>query len=159
MAVQSGLRDFDVEFAITLLSQIAETANPPLLPGLTDRVYVRKCIVKNDELFNLLGECLQKGTFSEIRSLEMFQPVWINLSQTPHNMYSCKMHKICCLLLAFESIMVVPNGDSLILSDGNVPSNVSMTLTDNNVNGNVGSTVQAALPHPYPIQKRKEEKK
>ncbi|KAF8521967.1 hypothetical protein BU17DRAFT_64689 [Hysterangium stoloniferum] len=81
MAVQSGLRDFDVEFAITLLSQIAETANPPLLPGLTDRVYVRKCIVKNDELFNLLGECLQKGTFSEIRSLEMLQP---DHSEPPH---------------------------------------------------------------------------
>ncbi|KAF8503850.1 hypothetical protein BU17DRAFT_71750 [Hysterangium stoloniferum] len=72
--VQSGAKKFDLAFAITLLSQIAETANPPLLPGLTDRVYSRKCIVENDELFDLLGECLQKGSFSEIRSLEMFQP-------------------------------------------------------------------------------------
>ncbi|KAF8510678.1 hypothetical protein BU17DRAFT_97886 [Hysterangium stoloniferum] len=79
--VQSGAKKFDLPFAITLLSQIAETANPPLLPGLTDRVYSRKCIVENDELFDLLGECLQKGSFSEIRSLEILQP---DDSERPH---------------------------------------------------------------------------
>ncbi|KAF8495581.1 hypothetical protein BU17DRAFT_72509 [Hysterangium stoloniferum] len=74
LAVQLGLRKFNVELAIPLLGKIAETANPPLLPDLKNADYVRKCIVENDELFDLLGECLQKESFSEIRSLEMFQP-------------------------------------------------------------------------------------
>ncbi|KAF8514093.1 hypothetical protein BU17DRAFT_94784 [Hysterangium stoloniferum] len=78
--VQSGMKKFGLEFAVTLLSQIAETANPPLLPALNNRRDVRKCIVENDELFNLLGECLQKGSFSDIRSLEMLQPVRPHLS-------------------------------------------------------------------------------
>ncbi|KAF8488918.1 hypothetical protein BU17DRAFT_72780 [Hysterangium stoloniferum] len=74
LAVQLGLRKFNVELAIPLLGKIAETANPPLLPDLKNADHVRKCIVENDELFDLLGECLQKESFSEIRSLEMFQP-------------------------------------------------------------------------------------
>ncbi|KAF8523870.1 hypothetical protein BU17DRAFT_63521 [Hysterangium stoloniferum] len=74
LAVQSGVKKFELEFAITLLSLIAETANPPLLPALNTRRDARKCIVENDELFDLLGECLQKGSFSEIRSLEILQP-------------------------------------------------------------------------------------
>ncbi|KAF8516724.1 hypothetical protein BU17DRAFT_92559 [Hysterangium stoloniferum] len=81
VAVQSSLQEFDVELAVALLSQIAETANPPLLPALNNRRYVRKCIEENDELFNLLGECLQKESFSEIRSLEMLQS---DHSQPPH---------------------------------------------------------------------------
>ncbi|KAF8517295.1 hypothetical protein BU17DRAFT_92028 [Hysterangium stoloniferum] len=79
--IQSGVKEFDLPFAIALLSQIAETANPPLLPALNNRRDVRKCIVENDELFNLLGECLQKESFSEIRSLEMLQS---DHSEPPH---------------------------------------------------------------------------
>ncbi|KAF8523256.1 hypothetical protein BU17DRAFT_85925 [Hysterangium stoloniferum] len=79
-AVQSGVQEFDVGSAVMLLSQIAETANPPLLPALNNLRDARKCVVENDELFNLLGECLQKGSFSEIRSLEMLQPVRPHLS-------------------------------------------------------------------------------
>ncbi|KAF8512673.1 hypothetical protein BU17DRAFT_96067 [Hysterangium stoloniferum] len=81
--VQSGTKKFKLEFAVTLLSQIAETANPPLLPALNNRRHVRKCIEENDELFNLLGECLQKESFSEIRSLEMLQPDHSELPHTP----------------------------------------------------------------------------
>ncbi|KAF8497011.1 hypothetical protein BU17DRAFT_72417 [Hysterangium stoloniferum] len=77
--VQSGTKKFGLEFAVTLLSQIAETANPPLLPALNNRRDVRKCIVENDELFNLLGECLQKGSFSDIRSLGNFVISWVKL--------------------------------------------------------------------------------
>ncbi|KAF8521901.1 hypothetical protein BU17DRAFT_87449 [Hysterangium stoloniferum] len=80
--VKSGVKEFDIEVAVILLSRIAETANPPLLPGLNDHVYVRKCITENEELFNLLGECLQKESFSEIRSLEMLQP---DHSEPPHS--------------------------------------------------------------------------
>ncbi|KAF8522941.1 hypothetical protein BU17DRAFT_86519 [Hysterangium stoloniferum] len=74
-AVQSGLQEFDVYSAVTLLSQIAETAKPPLLPDLKNVKYAQKCIEENDELLDLLGECFQKESFSEIRSLEMLQPV------------------------------------------------------------------------------------
>ncbi|KAF8520349.1 hypothetical protein BU17DRAFT_88933 [Hysterangium stoloniferum] len=70
LAVQLGLQKFDIELAIPLLGKIAETANPPLLPDLKNADHVHKCIVENDELFDLLGECLQKESFSEIRSLE-----------------------------------------------------------------------------------------
>ncbi|KAF8498457.1 hypothetical protein BU17DRAFT_72319 [Hysterangium stoloniferum] len=79
--VQSGTKKFGLEFAVPLLSQIAETANPPLLPALNNRRDVRKCIVENDELFNLLVKCLQKESFSEIRSLEILQP---DHSEPPH---------------------------------------------------------------------------
>ncbi|KAF8519086.1 hypothetical protein BU17DRAFT_90258 [Hysterangium stoloniferum] len=79
--VKSGADKFSLPLAIALLSQIAETANPPLLPALDNRRNVRKCIEENDELFNLLGECLQKESFSEIRSLEMLQP---DHSEPPH---------------------------------------------------------------------------
>ncbi|KAF8495022.1 hypothetical protein BU17DRAFT_103686 [Hysterangium stoloniferum] len=72
---QSGAIKFGLEIAITLLGNIAETANPPLLPDLKNVDYVRKCIGENDELFHLLGECFQKRSFSEIWSLEMLQPV------------------------------------------------------------------------------------
>jgi hypothetical protein len=70
--VQSGVRKFSVAFAIPLLSRIAETTNPPLLPALDNRGHVRKVIEENNALFNLLGECLQKNSFSEIRSLRKF---------------------------------------------------------------------------------------
>ncbi|KAF8510406.1 hypothetical protein BU17DRAFT_98110 [Hysterangium stoloniferum] len=81
--VQSGAKKFDLPFAIALLSQIAETANPPLLPALNKRRDVRKCIEDHDELFHLLGECLQKGSFSEIRCLEMLQS---DHSEPPHTL-------------------------------------------------------------------------
>ncbi|KAF8514191.1 hypothetical protein BU17DRAFT_94672 [Hysterangium stoloniferum] len=72
--IQSAAKKFDLPLAIALLSQIAETADPPLLPALNNRRDVRKCIIENTELFDLLGECLQKESFSEIRSLEILQP-------------------------------------------------------------------------------------
>ncbi|KAF8523105.1 hypothetical protein BU17DRAFT_64002 [Hysterangium stoloniferum] len=79
--IQSGALKFELEFAVFLLSQIAEMANPPLLAALNYRDYVHKCITENEELFNLFGECLQKESFSEIWSLEMLQP---DHSKPPH---------------------------------------------------------------------------
>ncbi|KAF8523883.1 hypothetical protein BU17DRAFT_85317 [Hysterangium stoloniferum] len=93
--IQSGVINFELPFAVVLLSQIAETANPPLLPGLKNIDYVHKCIVENDALFHLLGECLQKESFSEIRSLEILQPV-----SGPHLRY----HK----LLTLSEILQTP---------------------------------------------------
>ncbi|KAF8523132.1 hypothetical protein BU17DRAFT_86285 [Hysterangium stoloniferum] len=71
-AVQSGAQEFTVEVAATLLVWIAQTAKPPLLPDLERLIYALKYIEANTELFNLLGECLQKRSFSEIRSLRKF---------------------------------------------------------------------------------------
>ncbi|KAF8512027.1 hypothetical protein BU17DRAFT_69389 [Hysterangium stoloniferum] len=42
--IQSGVINFGLPFAVVLLSQIAETANPPLLPGLKNIDYVHTSV-------------------------------------------------------------------------------------------------------------------